>query len=140
MAIYHFNQNKHEESIDVDPLFDAPPVKRTSFFTSFITRISFFFLLAADLVWLFYALGQIAIVGTMHCIALGKNLRFNRAFSRAYLSLRRALVCAVSLLIGLFCPSFGMMVACTYFMMYDKAGIEEVIPGPLQSQFRELFQ
>jgi len=31
------------------------------------------------------------------------------------------------------------MVACTYFLMYDKKGIDEVVPGPIRAQFKELF-
>lgn len=140
MAIYQlFEQVKQEEKRAPEPQLEVP-VRRGSFFTSLVTRLSFVFLLVADLVWLIYTIGQIILIGTIHCLLFGKSIAFNRAFSRAYLSLRRALVCAISLLIGLFCPSFGMMVACTYFLMYDKSGIDEVIPAPLQSQFREFFQ
>jgi hypothetical protein len=32
------------------------------------------------------------------------------------------------------------MIACTYFVMYDKEGIEEVVPASLQEQFKEFFQ
>lgn len=140
MAIYHFDKFKQEEIITGAPALEERPKQRSGLFASFITRLTFTFLLAADLIWLVYTIGQIIVVGALHCAFLGKKLRLHRAFSRAFLSLRRALVCAISLIIGLFCPSFGMMVACTYFMMYDKAGVEEVIPGPLQTQFRELFQ
>lgn len=138
MAIFQlFDQIKQEEKVHPEPELEAPP-RKGGFFSTLVTRFSFLFLLAADLVWLLYTVGQILVIGTVYCLSFGK--RFNRAFSRAYLSFRRALVCAVSLLIGLFCPAFGMMVACTYFLMYDKTGIDEVIPAPLQAQFRELFQ
>jgi len=32
------------------------------------------------------------------------------------------------------------MIACTYFMMYDKKGIQEVVPRSLQEQFQEFLK
>ena len=54
--------------------------------------------------------------------------------------MRRALVCGLSLLIAICSPAFGIMVACTYFLMYDKEGIEEVVPASLQDQFTSFFE
>ncbi len=139
MAIYQlFEEDKQEQPSPLAPE-PEPPIQRTSFFSAFVTRLSFAFLLGADFLWLLYALGQVFCVGFFHCLLLGKNAKLTRALSRTYLSLRRALICAISLLIGLFSPSFGMMIACSYFVMYDKAGIDEVIPSSLQAQFRDLF-
>ena len=67
----------------------------------------------------------------------GKVPHFKTFSDKYWISLRRSLVCGVSLLITLFSPAFGIMVACTYFLMYDKSGIEEVVPVSLQSQFKE---
>jgi hypothetical protein len=55
-------------------------------------------------------------------------------------SIKRSFVCALALLVALFSPAFGIMIACTYFLMYDKAGMEEVVPSSIQSQFKDMFQ
>lgn len=140
MAIYQlFEQSKQEDKMCLEQQLESTP-SHHGLFTSFVTRISFIFLLAADLIWLLYTIGQLLVLGVLYGALIGKSARLNCAFSRAYLSLRRALACGVSLLIGIFCPAFGMMIACTYFLMYDRSGVEEVIPKPLQAQFREFFQ
>lgn len=139
MAIHQlFEEDKQEQPPSPASELEAP-IQRRSFFNAFVTRLSFAFLLGADFLWLVYTLGQVLCISLLHCLLLGKNGKIAKILSRAYLSLRRALICAISLLIGLFSPSFGMMVACSYFVMYDKAGIDEVIPSSLQIQFRDLF-
>ena len=72
-------------------------------------------------------------------LSFGKARYFHTLRDSAWVSLRRSLVCGVSLLIALFSPAFGIMIACTYFLMYDKSGIEEVVPSSLQSQFKEFL-
>jgi hypothetical protein len=72
-------------------------------------------------------------------LTAGRVGYFNSLGGKAWVSLRRSLVCGVSLFIALFNPAFGIMIACTYFLMYDKSGIEEVVPSSLQSQFKEFF-
>jgi hypothetical protein len=142
MAIYQlFEQIKQEEELKEKPSVQilTPPPK-SSFFASFMTRLSFFILLGASLLWCGFALCQLGVVLGLQTLFLGKNRRIQRGLKGAFRSLCRSLVCIVSLVIGLFCPSFGMIVACTYFMMYDKAGIEEVIPKPLQAQFYQFFE
>ena len=62
-----------------------------------------------------------------------------RMLAKAALNMRRSIVCSLALFVGLFSPPFGIMVACTYFLMYDKAGMEEVVPAPLQAQFKDIF-
>jgi len=57
-----------------------------------------------------------------------------------WLNLKRAGICGVALVIALFSPSLGIMIACTYFLMYDKAGIQEVVPTSLQDQFKDFLK
>ena len=37
-----------------------------------------------------------------------------------------------SLIVAIVSPALGTMFACTYFLMYDKKGIDEVVPSILQ--------
>ena len=113
--------------------------EKSTLLSSFIARLFFFVLLLLDLLWGIYCLflliiGSIGSLLTIHRVAF-----FTRLQKKGGLSLRRSLVCALALLVALFSPAFGIMIACTYFLMYDKGGIEEVIPAALQEQFREFF-
>lgn len=113
---------------------------KSSFFSSLAARLFFLLLLLGDLLWLTYGvvLLLVSTIGTLMtrgktplCIALRRN---------AWLTIKRALVCAISLFIALFSPAFGILIACTYFIMYDPQGVEEVVPSSLQSQFKEFFK
>ena len=59
---------------------------------------------------------------------------------KQWIALRRAAVCGVALTVTLFSPALGIMIACTYFLMYDKTGIQEVVPTSLQQQFEEFLK
>ena len=108
-------------------------------FSTIAARLFFFILLIADLCWsawsiLLFSLGFFACL----CTAF-RFKRMKRFVARRYLSLKRACVCALSLLAALFSPALGMMFACSYFLMYDKKGIDEVVPSVLKDQLREFF-
>lgn len=113
--------------------------RRGQIFSAIAARLFFVLLAVADLLWICYAfiLLTFSLVG-FSCTG-GKAPYFKALSEKAWVTLRRSLVCGVSLLIALFNPAFGIMIACTYFLMYDKTGIEEVIPTSLQSQFKEFL-
>lgn len=149
MAIFQLYQERStkrqaEETVPYTETFEfeegIQEKKRDSFFSSLLTRFFFFILLIADLLWGVYALALLVfslIGGIVTCFqaALFKSL-----FAKAFLMVRRCLICGLSLFVGFFSPAFGIMVACTYFLMYDKSGIEEVIPSSLQDQFKDIFK
>ena len=143
MAIFNFQQEtapkqQLELALEEQPALEEK--KKDSLFSSVVTRFFFFLLLVGDLVWGVYALLllTISIVG---CLLSGFRLKeFKSLFARGFLMLKRCLVCALSLFVGFFSPAFGIMVACTYFLMYDKSGIEEMIPTSLQDQFKDVFK
>ncbi len=79
--------------------------------------------------------------GTLGSIlSLGRNAYFTKMRKKAWLSIKRSLACGLALLAAIFSPAFGIMIACTYFLMYDKSGIEEIVPVSLQDQFRDFFK
>lgn len=114
--------------------------RRDRFFSSLTARLFFLLLLLADILWFFYAVMVFAVSGLLRLATGSKILFLNHLSSRMWLTIKRSLVCGLSLFITLFSPAFGIMVACTYFLMYDKSGIEEVVPASLQSQFKEFFK
>ena len=126
------------------PLEKNPPLcaerAKSSFFSSFAARLFFFLLLLGDLLWLAYGL-ILFIFSTMGIlITRGKSTLCIELRDNALLTLKRGLVCAISLLVALFSPTFGILIACTYFLMYDPTGIEEIVPSSLQAQFKEFFK
>jgi hypothetical protein len=61
------------------------------------------------------------------------------SFGRTFLSFKRSLVCAIALVVALFSPALGIMFSCMYFLMYDKNGVDEIVPSSLKDQFRDIF-
>lgn len=119
---------------------EAPRFGKEHLFSAITARFFFLLLLAADLVWAAYSICLFALVSVISLVTMRKVAYFSELCTRRWLSVKRSLICAVALGITLFSPSFGIMIACTYFLMYDKSGIEEVVPSSLQDQFKEFFK
>lgn len=136
--IYDLFEMENNESVETA----APPSTKASscWFSSIAARLLFALLLIADLSWL--AVGVILwVVGAVgKVITFGRLSVFVKLIERMQLTIKRGAVCGVSLLMAFFSPAFGIMIACTYFLMYDPKGIEEVVPKSLQAQFKEYFQ
>lgn len=118
----------------------APLQQKDRWFSALAARLFFALLLVADLVWglVSVVLLCVGVVGVL--VTGGKVAKFSRLTARMRQSVCRAAVCGVSLILTMFSPAFGIMVACTYFLMYDPKGIEEVVPQSLQMQFKDYFQ
>ena len=139
MAIYDLSspdRQAYEEELS-SPLAEGKPKGRL--FSACAARLFFLILLGIDLLWMGLAFSCLCLSSLCILCTGGKKTSFKVFQSKKWIALRRSLVCAVSLLVALFSPSFGIMVACTYFLMYDKTGIEEVVPSSLQAQFKEFL-
>ena len=108
-------------------------------FSSFCVRVFFFFLFLVDITWFAYQLVKLLLLVGMFLGSLGSLKFLKGRLLRGCLALKRALVCGLACFLSLISPSFGIMIACTYFLMYDKKGIDEVVPSALQEQFKGLF-
>jgi len=109
------------------------------FFSALAARFFFLLLLIADLLWGIYAIASFVVKLSLHLLFFGRVNFLKRAVARSWLSIKRALVCAISLLVAIFSPALGIMFSCMYFLMYDKTGVDEVVPSSLRDQFKELF-
>jgi len=143
MAIFELFEEEQEEqgfTETFDPS-DSGEKKEGSghLFSTLMTRGCFFLLLLGSALWIAYSLLLFACSTLGYALTLGKVSLFAKGVKKFWLTLRRALVCTLSLFLGLFCPPFGIMVACTYFLMYDKAGMDEVVPASFQAQMKEIF-
>ncbi len=151
MAIYDISEvtklesteevSSSKESLEnPEELVDKPLKQKDRIFSAILARLFFVLLFLGNCLWIIYALLLFTLSGIGILLSFGKVKIFSKLNVTAYLTIKRAMVCGISLFIALFNPAFGIMVACTYFLMYDKSGIEEVIPSSLQSQFSEFFK
>lgn len=102
---------------------------KKSFFSVVAARCFFFLLLVANIAWGIYTIA-----------ALGISLfGLKRLRVKSWLNVKRFLVCTNALLVALISPALGIMFACSYFLMYDKAGIDEIVPALLRDQFKVFF-
>jgi hypothetical protein len=145
MAIYDISDvrpNPDQQELPLgleEPKSEEVISRKVSFFSSFAARLFFFILLIADIAWGAYSLLLSLVALFANTLTFFRFSKMKRYLHLRYFSLKRSLVCAISLLLAIFSPSLGIMVASTYFLMYDKTGIDEVIPTSLQSQFREFL-
>lgn len=142
MPIYDFSSRQQEEFVEEQlssvPI-ESPSPKKGQFFSQIASRLFFILLLIVDVIWMGYALLSFLFSVVGRCVTGGRVSWLQGWQGRKWISLRRSVVCAMALVIAIFSPSFGMMVACTYFLMYDKKGIDEVFPSALQSQLQEFI-
>jgi len=141
MAIYDFSKVEETEFTSPEPQKqkEAEPDAKSRLFSSLVARLFFLLLLAADVLWACYAVLLLTIALLGQLLSANKVTQFEALRKTGWIALRRALVCGVSLFLALFHPAFGIMIACTYFLMYDKSGIEEIVPSSLQSQFKSFL-
>ncbi len=85
---------------------DAPIQKKSSFFSSLAARVFFFLLLIGDVLWLCYALAllTLSLIGSL--ITLSRLKLFSELRANAILTIKRSLVCGISLMVALFQPRF----------------------------------
>lgn len=112
---------------------------RDKFFSSLGARFFFLILLIADLFWGVYVVLALTLFLSLSLLTFFKVQVFKNYLKKFYLSLKRFLVCGLALFVAMISPALGIMFACTYFLMYDKDGIEEVVPASLREQFKEFF-
>lgn len=115
------------------------PAKKSGWLSSLIARLFFVALLILDLGWGCYSFFMLLLGSLGAMFSFGRIQFFLKIQSKSWLSIKRAIVCALALMTAVFTPAFGIMIACTYFLMYDKNGIEEIVPESLQGQFKEFF-
>jgi len=132
MAIYNLFEEDVPEHNKVT--HESEP-KGDRFFSSLAARFFFLLLLIGDVLWLVYTSVRIAILLPLLMITCGRCSSLAKAASKVFLSLKRGLVSFLALFVSLFSPALGIMFACTYFLMYDRAGIDEIVPSSLRPQF-----
>jgi len=112
---------------------------KSSLFSAIAARFFFLLLLVADLIWGVYSITALTVKLALHLATFGQIAPLKKSLLRSFLSVKRAIVSAIALMIAIFSPALGIMFSCMYFLMYDKSGVDEVVPASLRDQFRLLF-
>lgn len=137
MAVFDIHDYIQSEKAEAAQIFAPRSPKKEKLLSALLARSLFFLLLLADLAWGSFALFKYMLGCTIRLLTLNRK---GRAFcQRQTLTLKRSSVCSLALLASLFSPSVGILFGCTYFMVFDKEGIDEVVPQSLRAQFEEFF-
>jgi hypothetical protein len=139
MSIVDISETKRKEDKKEEILQESAPFSWEMFFSSLSARLFFMLLLAFDGLWFCYLVCKMGVYSLLQICFLGASSTLQRKCLGCWVSIKRSLICALSLIVALFSPAFGIMIGCTYFLMYDKKGIDEVVPSSLRSQFKDLF-
>ena len=140
MPIYDIFDTKEAPETAEAFLEEGSVSKKDRFFSSLTARLLFFVLLLGDVLWWAYALCVFGLFFALNVVTFFQVSLFLKVARKQWIALKRSSVCAIALLVALFSPALGIMVACTYFLMYDKTGIQEVVPTSLQEQFQEFIK
>lgn len=103
------------------------------------TRLFFVFLLSLNALWIAYAIIACLIYNILNVVFFARVAFLKAKGLKTWVNLKRSAVCFIALIIAIFNPALGIMFSCLYFMMYDKMGIEEIVPPSLREQFKEFF-
>lgn len=139
MPIIDISREEISRTEEETSLIEEKSAGWEGFFSSLCARLFFLLLIVFDALWFSYHLCKISVCLVFHVCFLGRSVVLQKKLAKGWISLKRAVICALALFIALFSPAFGIMIGCTYFLMYDRKGIEEVVPSSLQEQFKELF-
>lgn len=112
----------------------------SSLFSKISARLFFLMLLISDVCWGLSSLVQITVGSALMIITLGKSKAVRQFVIKKAIAIRRAFCCGFALTMALFSPALGTMFACSYFLIFDKKGVEEIVPHVLQDQIKEFMQ
>ncbi len=129
-----FTANKVDENF-----IPSSNSKKEQLFSALAARFFFFVLLCADVAWGVYSFCILSSKLLMFLLTFCQSSFLKKSCAKSYLSAKRSIVCGIALVIAIFSPALGIMFGCMYFLMYDKNGVNEVVPSSLRDQFKEIF-
>lgn len=146
MAIYNIFDHVEKDqitqtssSIEREEIPKEERYRLDRFFSAVTARLFFIFLFFADILWGIYAIAIFSFFFLLNTVTLYRSRRLVLKLKSSFLSIKRFIICAFSLIIAIFSPSLGILFSCMYFMLYDRKGIEEVVPSSLREQFEDLI-
>lgn len=122
-----------------DNYIQDPSSKKDRFLSAFFARMFFLCLLSADLLWGAVSIALLTVKLSLSMLTAFKFKWLNKSLAKTLLAVKRSIVCSIALTIAIISPALGIMFSCMYFLMYDKKGVEEIVPSSLKSHFKEIL-
>jgi predicted PurR-regulated permease PerM len=116
-----------------------PSSKKDRFLSAFFARMFFLCLLAVDLVWGAFSIVFLTAKLSLSLLTAFKCKWLTLSLKKSLLAVKRSIVCSIALTIAIISPALGIMFSCMYFLMYDKKGVDEIVPSSLKSHFKEIL-
>ena len=116
-----------------------PTSKKDAFLSAFFARMFFLCLLVVDILWGAFSIVFLTLKVALNILTLFQSKRLIRSLKRSFLAVKRSIVCFIALTIAIISPALGIMFSCMYFLMYDKNGVDEIVPSSLKSHFKEIL-
>ena len=116
-----------------------PSSKKDAFLSAFFARMFFLCLLIVDTLWGALSITLFSLKLSVNVLTLFRSKRLVKSLRKSFLAVKRAVVCFVALFIAIISPALGIMFSCMYFLMYDKNGVEEIVPSSLKGHFKEIL-
>ena len=116
-----------------------PSSKKDRFLSAFFARMFFLCLLLADIFWGAYSIVMLCLKFSLNLLTIFKVKKLRKSLKKTLLAVKRSLVCVIALSIAIISPALGIMFSCMYFLMYDKSGVDEIVPASLKGHFKEIL-
>ena len=122
-----------------DNYIQDPSTKKDRFLSAFFARMFFLCLLIVDFLWGAFSIALFTLKLVLSVFTAFKMKWLTKSLKKSFLSVKRAIVCSIALTIAIISPALGIMFSCMYFLMYDKKGVDEIVPSSLKSHFKEIL-
>lgn len=124
---------KHENYIQ------DPSSKKDAFLSAFFARMFFLCLLVADICWGAFSIALFGIKLALNILTAFQFKMLRKSLKKSFLAVKRSIVCMIALTIAIISPALGIMFSCMYFLMFDKTGVDEIVPSSLKGHFKEIL-
>ncbi len=140
--IFDFAESNDYEGKDThnrENYIQDPSSKKDRFLSAFFARMFFLCLLIADFLWGAFSIVLLSVKLILSLLTAFKMNWLTKSLKKSFLAVKRAIVCFIALTIAIISPALGIMFSCMYFLMYDKKGVDEIVPSSLKSHFKEIL-
>ena len=122
-----------------DNYIQDPSSKKDVFLSAFFARMFFLCLLIADIFWGAVSIALFTVKLAINMLTFFRIKRFKKSLRKSFLAVKRSAVCMIALTIAIISPALGIMFSCMYFLMFDKKGVDEIVPSSLKGHFKEIL-
>lgn len=129
----------HEGARRYQNYIQDPSSKKDLILSAVFARLFFLCLLVADLFWGVISLLSFALKLSLNLISFFRIKKLRKSLKKTILAMKRSFVCFIALSIAIISPALGIMFSCMYFLMYDKKGVDEIVPASLKGHFKEIL-